>query len=716
MDQKTPHNGTLGNDAGSGKDQTPESDFSLWELPDNTEDQSTANKIHVDGEFFKRVGFYSAFNKSSDHEFRQAVERLSKTVKAKVEDLKKELSEDLKRFTIRKEEADSKIKEIKTSIARYEKEVEELRSELPPLRARFESLRGEIETVVISIGTKKETLIKDRQEALLEELKRLNSELEDVVRSRMDLNEEIFQKQKDALEKKKAYWADLFQKYEREHAEVLAKLRLFSIPGFHVLSSTFLYNAGLVAATVAGAFFASFAEANDLASGGLLSFIIQGLFSFSTAFIGQPLNTSLPPITVRAIYAAMLLTVFLGLLALMFGASWVCQIAYQRLFQSAKDSRSQNGNAPSDNTNGYSIEVNLDSDELPVKTRVSEKSFLGFWIKVLPYLLLLLIVFVLVSLGTDIGSIKSLDASIAGYGTGFLIAIASGAIFYIYLTMFLERRIEQQEVIEPEKRRISWAKLNIELLGVILAFIAVVLITLLVFQHPFKLASGTRSIASLMFFAAGCLLTAFTLGFGIRLQSLEASRQELETQCDIIQTRLIRISRPLQIYLTAKENAHFNRKFIQIRDEIMNLMLARTMLTRRAIDTPLVMADEKRRLFNSVNRWLRKRFFSRSSQKKEQNDSQSGQSQHSEPSGFTTTEEIRLCFPKLEAELSTLEAGRNEIRDRIAFIEKEIGFRTEQRGEFYEKKLAELKHQEVRSRNYHKAMANRQRRSHYEIV
>src|SRR5260370_263505 len=148
----------------------------------------------------------------------------------------------------------------------------------------------------------------------------------------------------------------------------------------------------------------------------------------------------------------------------------------------------------------------------------------------------------------------------------------------------------------------------------------------------------------------------------------------------------------------------------------MNLMLARTMLTRRAIDTPLVTTDERRRFFNNVNRWLRKKFFSRGSQKKEQKDSQADQSQHSEPSGFTASEETRLCFPQLEAELSTLESEANEVRDGIAFLEKEIGFRTEQRGEFYERKLAELRRQEVRFRNYHKAMTNRQRRSHYEVV
>lgn len=715
MDHQTPLNGR---DTQSGNDQTSESDFSLWEPPDNTEQQPIPNKIRVDGEFYKRVGFYSAFNKSPDQEFRQAVGSLGKTVRAKIEDLNKELTEDIERFNTRRGEADSKIKEIKAALVRYEQEVDGLGSELLALKKRFEELRGEIKTAVINIGVKKETLIKDRQEALLEELNRLNSELENVVRSRMDLNEQIFEKQKAALEKKKAFWTSLFEKYDHEHQEVLAKLRLFSIPGFHVLSSSFLYNAGLVAAAVAGAFFASFAETNYFASGGVLSFIIQGLFSFSTGFIGQSSGDSPPPFSVKLLHASILLVIFLGLLALMFVVSWICQFAYQQLVQGAThEGKSQKNNTAGDadlSMNSFAIEINI-SNELPVSTKVSETTFFGFWIKGLPYLLLLSIVFVLVSLGTDVTNIKNLDASMAGYGTGFLIALAAGGVSYVYLTMFLERRIEQQIATKQGNDSISWARLNVELLAVILVFITIVMVTLLVFEHPFKLANNTQSVASLMFFAGSCLLTAFILGFGIRLQSLERSRGELETSCDIIQTKLIRISRPLQIYLTPTENAHFNRKFIQIRDEIMNLMLARTMLTRRAIDTPLVKTDEKHRFFEDLNRWVKRRLSWRSNETTEKKGGSGDLRSQNELSSFTASDEIRLCFPRLEAELGALEAEANEIGDRITSIEKEVSFRTEQRGEFYERKLAELKHQEIRSRNYHKAITNRKRKSHFEV-
>ena len=232
------------------------------------------------------MGFYSAFNESSDHEFRRAIQKLNDAVARNIENLTKELNDDLTRYLNGKQDADGKIGEIKSSLVRYEQEVEGLKEELLQLNARLKELREESKTVLINIGTKKETLIKDRQEALLQELSDLQSELEDVVKKRMGLNDEIFDKTKDVLQEKRRFWARLFEKYDNEHAQVIEKLRLYNIPGFHFLSSAFLYNAGLISATVAGGFFGSFAEANFLASGGAFSFVVQALFTFSTTFIG----------------------------------------------------------------------------------------------------------------------------------------------------------------------------------------------------------------------------------------------------------------------------------------------------------------------------------------------------------------------------------------------------------------------------------------------
>lgn len=707
---------TNGGSAASVKDPAPEPDFVLWEPPEKKEEPTTnqpnATKVRVDAEFYKRVGFYAAFNNTSHQEFRQAIQRLHKTIERNLENLNQELTEDVERFKKRKEEAENKVKEIKVFLVRYEEEVGLLKTELLCLQARLQELREEIRAAVINIGAKKETLIQDRQEALLAELERLNGELENVVRKRMGLNEEIFLKQKEVLQEKRTFWSNLFKRYDAEYARVLAKLELYSIPGFHALSSTFLYNAGLISATVAGAFFGSFAEANSLTSGGLLSFILQGIFRFSTGFVGQS-NTS--DFGKRLINAGVLLVIFIVLLALIFAVSWACHFAYQRLIQGkpSEKKKQQEDGAHEADTTGNSFAIKLEtSDELPVTTKMSENNVLGFWLRIIPFLLFLAIAFVFVSLGTDLADVKGLGSSPAEYGTGFLIAVASGGIAYLYLTMFLERRIEQQ--IE-ETNKVSWTKLNLELVGVILAFMMIILLTLLVFQHPFKAGTSTLSIVSFIFFAGSCLLTAFTLGFGIRLQSLEMSRRELEMNCNIIQTRLIWISRPFQIYLTRRENVQFNRRFIQIRDEVMSLMLERTMLTRRAAKTPLVTVREKLRFLSNVNRWLRKRLPWRSNADTEKKDVAPEPNLQSEPDGLSASEDVKLCFPKLEAELSAVESEAGEVKRRIATVEREIEYRTEQKGEFCEKKLAELKQQEIRAQNYHKAIANRQKKHHYDV-
>jgi hypothetical protein len=716
MVHATPQNG---GPAPSVKDQYPESESFLWEVAGKPEKQSPAeespkNKIIVDAAFYKRVGFYSAFNKSSEAEFRDVIQKLHKTVEQNIHNLEKDLNDDLARFKSGKQDADGKLSEIKDSLARYEHEVEDFKDELLFLNARLQQLREKTKTVLIEIGAKKETLIKDRQEALLEELNRLNSELEDVVRKRMHLNEEIFEKQKHVLEEKKEFWGKLFEKYDKEHTQVVEKLRLYNIPGFHFLSSAFLCRAGLVSATVAGGFFGTFAEANHLASGGAFSFIVKALFTFSTTFLGRSADVSSSSTTL--LYAAALLGIFVGLLLLMFAVCWLCHFAYERLvLKKSSAQASPKGDTATDvDSKDSTFTTNIDGgDQLPITAKVAEKSFFALWLKILPVLLFLSIVFILVSLGTDLSAMSSVDASVAGYGIGLLIAFASSAISYLYLTMILERRIEQRIAKQPDQE-ISWARLNSELLGIIVAFITVIVITLLGFQYPFEAESNTLSIVSFLFFIAGCLMTAFTLGFGIRLRSLESSRQQLEITCDIIQTKLIRISRPLQIYLTPRENFHFNRKFIQIRDEIMSLMLERTTLTRRAASTPLVKSHTRNRFFSNLNKWFRKR-LPWTAVGTERKEFASEQSPSDEPGYLSASADVRLAFPRLEAELTSLESEAEEARSRIASVETEIRFRTERKGKFYEERTADLKHQEDRSRNYHKAMTDREKKFHQDV-
>jgi hypothetical protein len=708
-----------GGSAASIKDQNLESDLFLWEPPAKKEEPAaellSADKLLIDGEFYKRVGFYSAFNKLSEQEFRQAIQSLNKIIATNIANLTKELDDDVARFKKRKEEADEKVREIKSALVRYEEEVGFLKTDLRRLQARLEELRGEIKQTVINIGAKKETLIKDRQAALLAELEALNSELENVVRKRMGLNEEIFAKQKDALKEKKEFLTNLFHKYDKEYSKVLDKLELYSVSGFHALSTGFLYNAGLISATVAGAFFGRFAETNSLASGGVLAFIIQGLFRFSTSFLGQDSDPS--GISTRLVNAGILLAIFLGLLALMFVVSWLCQIAYQKLVQrKAPKKKDKKDNSPAeDDSDDETIAFKIDGgDKLPLTTKVSEKNFLGFWLRIIPFLLFVSISFIIISLGTDVANVRGLGNSPAEYGTGFLIALASAGIAYLYLTMFLERRIEQQ-LNKQGNGKVSWTKLNLELLGLIVAFVTVVMVTLFVFQHPFRIDSDTLSIISFMFFIGCCLFTAFTLGVGIRLQGLESSRQELEYTCNLIQTKLIWISRPREIYLTPKENSHFNNRFIQIRDEIMSLMLERTILTRRAASTPLVTIRKRLWFVSNLNQWLRNKLKWRRREDTEKKDPPPDQDLQNEPEILSASEEVKLVFPKLEAELGVVESEADEVRHRIASVEKEIKYRTEQKGEFWEKKLADLKQEEIRSQNYHKAIADRQKKFHYDV-
>jgi len=128
MVQTMPQNGSS---APSINDQNAGSEAFLWEVTDKPKEQSATEEppkkeAHIDGDFYKRVGFFSAFNKSSEQEFRRALEKLHSRVEQNIQNLQKELDDDLDRFKNGKADADSKITEIKATLERYEQQVAEI--------------------------------------------------------------------------------------------------------------------------------------------------------------------------------------------------------------------------------------------------------------------------------------------------------------------------------------------------------------------------------------------------------------------------------------------------------------------------------------------------------------------------------------------------------------------------------------------------------------
>jgi hypothetical protein len=668
--------------------------------------------IELGEEFCKRVGFYCALNEDPRAELRRAQADLAQLIRSEIEALTDECDNDIQRIVSRRREAIEKGEEIKQLFGTYTAELPLLEDEVASLRASLDELHKQVDQALVSIGSKKENLIQDRQQAVLEELNRLNEELETVLNKRMSINEGVFDKDKEVLEKKKAFLVEIFGRYQEEHGKVLEKLKVFGLLGNDHINSTFLLNAGLVAVAGAGAFFAFFAEKNAFASGGVIGFVIKALLTFTTGFIGA----SDTPVT-RLANAGLLLGMFLSLLALVFAVSWLCQWAYRKAAGEPNDNQAKApritvGKAGTDDDDLYALEISLGIDDPSFMASLADRTLLGFWLKLIPALLVFGIGFLLVSLGTKVDDFKDLDASIAGYGIGVMAALASAGVFYIYLIMVLERRVSGGTAATLEAGRgPSWLRLNIELFLVVLSFLVSLLVILIFFPQPFRDVARIQSWASLMLFVVTCLFAAFSLGFGTRFQGLETARKSLEARCDFIQTRIIRISRPLQTYLTKTENQAFNAHFIKIRNEIMSLMLWRTRVTAEAVTKPLVeKPDPVRASLSRALLWV-KEILSRKNRPPAVSEAVGARPSLQED-GVAMSREMALCFPKLEAELGSLQDTAKTVAGRISFVDGEISNRKERKGEFYEEKLQQLGRQERRVRRCDKAITNRQAKLH----
>lgn len=255
----------------SRRDFDQEEILKLSEIASKSAEGPMSVKASPELENYKRAGFYCAFNVDPENEFRRTLVELEKQGNATIERLSSEADNDIARFMERSGEAKEKLANINGDLKDYGSELNKHENELPALETTLATYKEDFKRLVIEIGSRKETLIQDRQKALRSELDGLNNELEAVVEKRMQINENVFQRQKDSLNDKRKFWCSLYEKYDRNHKEILDKIGLYSLAGFQNISASFLYNVGIVSGGVAGAFLASFAEVNQFASGGVLS-------------------------------------------------------------------------------------------------------------------------------------------------------------------------------------------------------------------------------------------------------------------------------------------------------------------------------------------------------------------------------------------------------------------------------------------------------------
>jgi hypothetical protein len=508
---------------------------------------------------YQRVGFFCAISDNPKEALADEKTKLLHTSQERVNHLTAQYNADIARFNIKLEELKEKLEQEETALVELVEELAVLDAQRDELLQNLESFRVELQGKLQELGDKKSQLIQERQKGLIEELNNLISQLEEVSDKRNKINEDLFEKNKEVLKQKVELLQRFSGEYERLHNAALKYSERLNINGISSTVSSFLIYVGYTCSVAAGWFFSVFALKNQLNNDTTPFSVIHALFGFGDAFL---LIFSNPFLSALAFIGIVLL-----LLALQGGIAWFCQKIIDKKIKKATDN--------------FDFALNYQTDNgLNLNTKIKAENSFIFWLKYIPWFFVVSVIFIALSLGGMSAKISSLDTSLTGLFIGGTIALLASGIVFIYLTKVIEPRLESAE--GQNRWQSLWT--NFELLAVILLFLGAIIFILFGIKQPLASQStpeeGMKGVISLIEFTVAVLLTAFTLGYGLRYKGIENTINELEFKLKQFQDAIRDNSRPQQLSLTTAENKDFNERFLLLRRQIFDMMAAKSELAK----------------------------------------------------------------------------------------------------------------------------------------
>jgi len=341
--------------------------------------------------------------------------------------------------------------------------------------------------------------------------------------------------------------------------------------------------------------------------------------------------------------------------------------------------------------NKFVFEISEDEKFL-FNTHISAKTFLSFWLQLIPFVFIFGIIFIVLILGNAAGNVANLDISLSGQVAGTAIAFLCSGIAFLYITKVIEPRIEKQVASNTQT---SWLRSNIELFLLILLFLISIFGLLFGVEKLTGVALGNRFI-SLLEFAVCVLLTSFMLGYGLRYKGLISTTEYLERRLKEFAEAIKDNSRARPLNLMLAESKQFNKKYLELEEELLNLIISKTRVAQEFLPN----ADKKNKQNNVKKQtsWWNKLF-----NKPIINDD----AENTDKTVFEMSPIEEVYFPGFKHHIEEL---RSQIKTKSAEFrstENRLFAIKEERSEYAKILLQNIEKLENKISNYRKAITNR---------
>lgn len=421
-------------------------------------------------------------------------------------------------------------------------------NEIQEIELTIDRFYGEFRELVEALGTAHTNMIPERIRAAKQELEDLRAAYQEIFQNKYKDESDYLK----ALEKRRDLVDKLIGDGHAKLTIVQEKITDLLKFGNTRLSASFLFAVGTLSAIAAGWFFSVFSSSNDFDRPTWLFFGLSNMFNYLFLHVEQygPMRA----------FTGMLIH-FTLLLIFTTALFWFIQMIIVRL--------------TNDETN---IEFGFNFNEKSTgffRLKIKAKSLLSFWLQGLPWIFVLGVIIIVLTIGQYLGSethqITELGERLSGQLVGTIITLISTAIFFLFVSYVIEKTADTADATnhQSELKKDRYRK-NKEL-TLLVASINIVVLAVIINSLIGSNLPRTQLIFSVLCFILLLNITAFTLSYGIRQRGLLKTNEELEAKLSYLSNLRASISGSTPVHLWIREGNQFQEGFLAFQKDILEL-------------------------------------------------------------------------------------------------------------------------------------------------
>jgi hypothetical protein len=498
----------------------------------------------VDKKHYHRIGFTCAISQieSPEKELQLLIEKHKAQIKELLNQLQTIYTLESANITRQTDELNQLIASEEVKILTAHLDAEQLKKQEEELKNNLLQLETELSLVYKDFGQRKEMMVENRIEEVRNELTKIINNYQTICENRTKINTSEYEVNKNAIEKRIRILETFIERNKKAYEALSAKLLPLSERGIGEKGVNVMISFAFSAAIGAGWFFSIYALNERFDNKDGIGFVLEGIFQFG----GRMMASAGNPVW----GGFLLIAALLAFITVTGGVAWLAQKIIDHY-----------------NSSSTNIKIDFETDEYMrflLRTKITATNFISFWMQLSPYVFIGGVLYVLLIMGNSGNKISEVSTSLSAQTVGAFFALLTSGVSLLYIMKVIEPRVEAQG-----NSKNVWIRSNIELAVVIGLFI--VFVVLLITG-----ISSRNAAVPIAGFAVMTLLTGVLMGYALRYKTLISQVKDLEFQTERFAIEVQKLSRPKPLFIEYDEGKLFNRKFIELEKELMELSILKS--------------------------------------------------------------------------------------------------------------------------------------------